>query len=220
MLDNPNLSLEKMLEVMASGISIVKYLLILTVILLIYLYRYEIKLLLKYGVSDESIGGKFLKTIGIKKTDFSKLEKRDLSDKVDAMLDKFNKSTVDFEINEQLSEDEVLLESDNDLGIPNFRSLKAIRNSNTIIYHFVNDGGAIHNFYITNSKGVSVSFNYKNRIGANASGFIKFKFPETFNKNKFNFTLVYYDEVNNLHQINYEYSLSNNKLRSTDRLLS
>ncbi len=220
MLNNPNLSLEKMLEVMASGISIVKYLLILLVILLIYLYRYEIKLLLKYGVSDESIGGKFLKIIGVKKTNFSNLEKRDLSDKVDAMLDKFNKSTVDFEIDEQLSEDEALLESANDLGTPNFRSLKAIRNSNTIMYHFVNDGGAIHNFCINNSEGVAVSFNYENRIEANATGYIKFELLDNFNENKFNFTLVCYDEVNNLHQINYEYSLSDNNLRSTDRLLN
>ncbi len=216
MLDNPNLSLEKMLDVIALGLDFIGYSLLLVVVLLIYLYRYEIRIIFKNGFSGDSIGGRFLKLLGITKTDFSKLEKEELNNRVEELLSKRNKTTVDIDDDILIFEDDSLSSKSN-LAPPQFRLLRAIKNANTITCYFVNEGGAIHDFSVNNNDEIKILFNFENRIEPEDSGYIKFLFPKEFKGNSFNFILIYYDEDNILHQINYSYSILENKLCSTDR---
>ncbi len=216
MLDNPNLSLEKMLDVIALGLDFIGYSLLLVVVLLIYLYRYEIRIILKNGFSGDSIGGRFLKPLGITKNDFSKLEKEELNNRVEELLSKRNKTSVDIDDDILIFEDDSLSSKSN-LAPPQFRLLRAIRKLDVIMYHFVNEGGAIHDFSVKNNDEIKIFFNFENRIEPEASGYIKILLPKEFKGNGFNFTLIYYDEDNFLHQINYSYSILENKLCSTDR---
>ncbi len=220
MLDNPNLSLDKMLDVMAFGLDFIGYSLLLVVVLLIYLYRYEIRILFKYGLSDDSIGGRLFKLVGIAKTDFSKLEKKELNNRVEELLTKINETTIDIDDDTKIFEDDTIPNSKSDLTPPKFRLLRAIRKLDVIIFHFVNEGGAIHDFSVKNNDEIKISFNFENRIELEDSGYIKILLPKEFKENSFNFTLIYYDEANTLHQINYSYSILENNLCSTDRLLN
>ena len=220
MLDNPNLSLDKMLDVMAFGLDFIGYSLLLVIFFLIYLYRYEIRILFKYGFSDDSIGGRFLNIIGIAKTDFSKLEKKELNNRVEEILAKINETTIDIDDDIQIFEDGPIPSSKSNLAPPKFRLLRAIRKLDVIMFHFVNEGGTIHDFSVKNNDEIKISFNFENRIEQEASGYIKILLPKEFKENSFNFTLIYYDEANTLHQINYSYSILENNLCSTDRLLN
>ena len=216
MLDNPNLSLDKMLDVMAFGLDFIGYSLLLVVVLLIYLYRYEIRIIFKYGFSDDSIGGRFLKLVGIAKTDFSKLEKEELNNRVEELLSEINETTVDIDDDIQIFEDDTIPSSKSNLAPPKFRLLRAIRKLDVIMYHFVNEGGAIHDFSVKNNDEIKIFFNLENRIELEATGYIRILLPKEFKENSFNFTLIYYDEVNTLHQINYSYSILENKLCGKD----
>ena len=105
MLDNPNLTFDKMIEVMEFGTDIVGLFLVIAIVLLIYIYRYEIKLFIKYGFSDSKkdrdIAGlsKVLKD-GLGES-ISELKEKDFQNKVDNLLVKFNELPLDITDNEQ-----------------------------------------------------------------------------------------------------------------------
>ena len=105
LLNNPNLTLDKMLEVMEFGTSIVGIALLVAIVILIYIYRYEIGIFLKYGFSknkkDRDIVGlsKVLKN-GIGETT-TELKEKQFHDKVDDLLGKFNKLPLDIADDEE-----------------------------------------------------------------------------------------------------------------------
>ncbi len=107
MLDNPNLSSDKMIEVMSFGESIIGYSLIVVIAVLIYLYRYEIKLFFKHGFSNDNSNSGFLRIFSMFKNDISELEREEISSKVDSLIEKFNKSDFEIDKNTELHNDEM-----------------------------------------------------------------------------------------------------------------
>ena len=213
MLDNPNLSSDKMIEVMARGMDIVGILMIMLVALLLYIYRYEIGLFLKHWISNSK---KDISPLGIStilKTNISELEKKDLSNKVDNLLHEFANPVLDDHDKELLKNiDDEILANNSEHHPPIFRTLKTIKNSNEIIYYFVNDGGKIRDFKINSIHAIKISVEPQNIIESKASGYFKFEIEETFVENEIHFELTYYDDEDKFQVKKYVYSLLENKL--------
>ncbi|MCF6270369.1 MAG: hypothetical protein L3J41_11700 [Melioribacteraceae bacterium] len=217
MLDNPNITLEKMIEVMAFGKDIIVILFVIVIAVLLYIYRYEISLFIKYGFSDSKDTGGITGLIqfmrGGASRRVSELEGRDISDKVDNLLNNFKNPVVDDEESNLLkSVDNLILSKSSKHIPPIFRSLKTIKTSNEIIYHFQNDGGRMHSFKINSIDEINISSEPKNNLELNESGYFKFEFENINVGNEVNFNLLYYDEANKFHEEKYKYSLLKNKL--------
>lgn len=215
MLDNPNITLEKMIEVMAFGKDIIVILFVIVVALLLYIYRYEISLFIKYGFSDSTDTGGITGLIQFMKGGASKrvteLESRDISDKVDDLLQKFNNPLLDEDINILTKVDKQSPSKIIEHNSPKFRSLKTIKTSNEITYHFVNDGGAIRNYRIKQIDSINISIEPKNDIEPNESGYFKFELANNVGS-EITFDFSYYDETNKFHEEKYLFSLLENKL--------
>ena len=213
MLDNPNLTAEKMMEVMARGMDIVAISMIILIALLIYIYRYEIGLFLKLSFSNNKKNISPFGISGIMKTNISDLEKNDLNNKVDNLLQKFNNPVLDENDSELLENVDNLIDTSIiDHQTPIFRSLKIVKNSDEIIYHFVNDGGPIHNFKINSSDVSTIYIEPQNELESKGSGHFKFDFTTDIEVNEINFEFSYYDKTNKYHEKIYIFSLLDNRL--------
>ena len=212
MLDDPSLTSDKMIEVMSRGMDIVAILMIVLIVLLLYIYRYEIKLLLKYSFSKTK---KNISPFGIQrsmKTDISEIKRNELNKKVDELLEKFNNPILDENDIELLKNmDAQTDKSIDDHAPPIFRSVEITKNSDGIIYHFINDGGPIHNYEILADE-ISISIEPKNELEQKGKGYFKFELPGSSNVNEINFELSYYDGKNKFCKNNYTYSILENKL--------
>ena len=210
MLDNPNLTQEVIFDLISDGKNIIGISLLIVVIIIIYINRYQVALFLKYGFSNNKndmtpFGGLF----GLLKTDFSELAKKDLENKVDNLLQEYN--YIELDNNTQL--DGIL---GSDISKSNkmpqiFRSLKVKRTSNEIVYYFVNDGGAIRDIKIKPTNGFNITIESQNYLDEKGSGYFKFAFDNIHEK-EFHFFLSYYDSLNKYCEVNYYYSLNKNKL--------
>jgi len=219
MLDNPNLSTEKMLEVMAHGTDIIGILLILVLALLIYLYRYEIGLFLKYGFSKKKNDLSLKGISNLLKTDISDLEKMDFNDKIDNMLHSFENPVLDDEDMVLIKSVDNLMHSNNDeIYHPIFRSLKTLKTSNEITYYFVNDGGAIHDIRTNHVDGIKISIEPKNSIEKNESGYFKFELLTNSDGDEIHFDLSYKDNTDKLHENKYRFSTIENKLSTVGKI--
>ncbi|MBU0474603.1 MAG: hypothetical protein KKF62_10605 [Bacteroidetes bacterium] len=210
MLDNPNLTQEVIFDLMSDGKDIIGISLIVVVIIIIYINRYQVALFLKYGFSNNKndispFGGLF----GLLKTDISELAKKDLENKVDNLLQEYN--NIELDNNTQL---DGILGSDisqiNQLP-PIFRSLKVKRTSNEIVYYFVNDGGAIRDIKIKSKNGVNITIEPQNYLEEKGSGYFQFVFDNNREK-EFHFILSYYNSLNKYCEVKYYYSLNENQL--------
>jgi hypothetical protein len=179
--------------------------------LLLYIYRYEIRLFIKYGFSDtkkeKDIAGiaKVLKN-GLS-TSIDELKEKELNTKVEGLLDKFNELPLELGIDSQ-EEDKVSVFQ---YTPPIFRRLKTIKSENEIAYHFVNDGGGIYNFNIYPKKNSHLMIEPQNDIRLKGSGFIKFLFSEKL-ENEFYFDISYFDAANEFHKERYCYSISKDEI--------
>ncbi len=215
MLDNPNMTLEKMIEVMAFGKDIIVILFVIVIVLLLYIYRYEISLFIKYGFSDSKNTGGITGLIqfmrgGVSRR-VSELEERDISNKVDDLLQKFNTPLLDEDITILTKVDKQSPVKNIEHIPPKFRSLKIIKTANEIVYHFVNDGGAVRNYRIKQMDGINISIEPKNNIEPNESGYFKFELANNIG-NEITFDFSYYDETKKFYEKKYLFSLLENKL--------
>ena len=212
MLDNQNLSIEKTFEMIAHAKDIFAIALIVIIGTLLYLYRYQIKLFLKYGLSPNKKDSTYSGLLGILKTDFDEFEKKDLEDKIDNLLNKFNSSTLNERNEIQLFDDINNSTSENINSPPIFRPLKTIRKQNEILYYFVNDGGIVRDFKINSIHDIKISVDTKNKIESKGSGYFQFELKETFMENEIHFELIYYDDKDKFQVKRYIYSILENKL--------
>jgi len=213
MLDNPNLSLEKMGEVIALGKDIIGISIIIIVLFLIYMYRYQIRILIKHGFSDSKNMRSPSAILQLMKTNMSELEKKDLNSKVDNLLHKFENPELDDDDIELLENvDNLMSPKDTEYNPPIFRSLKTIKSKTEITFHFVNDGGAIHNYQIIPIDGFTISIEPQNNLESNGSGYLKFEFANNNIENEISFDFSYYDEANNFHEEKCQFSILENQL--------
>ena len=210
MLDNPNLNIDKTIELISDGKDFIGISLIIIVIIFLYIYRYQIALFLKYGFSKNKnsilpFGGLF----GIMKTDISDLEQKDLEDKVDSLLQKYE--NVELEDDNHLDENlETDISKENPIP-PIFRSLKVKRTLNEIIYYFINDGGEINNITIKPTNDFKITIEPQNYLKERGSGYFKFVFDDN-RENEFYFILSYYNILNKYCEVKYYYSYHENHL--------
>jgi len=215
MLDNPNLILEKTFEIVAYGSDVIGISILLIGIFLIYIYRYEVGLFLKNIFSNDKNDISPFGIGGIMNTNIEDLKKKDFDNKVDNLLDKFKNQSLDEEDSQII--DNIMTQSSKEMIIhPIFRSLKTIKASNEITYHFVNDGGAIQKIEVNPIGDFTVLIEPSNNIGQKESGYLKFELANNNFGDKLYFDMSYDDNSDKRYQQKYFYSLLENKLSSTD----
>lgn len=211
MLDNPNLTREKMFDALLYGTEIVGFLMLIVVAIILYIYRYEISLFIKFAFSDQKKNGYSKNFMKLIKTNFGELEKKEFDNKVEDLLNSFNNPEIE-EDSEIVFSDEINIDTPKiENANPNFRSLKTIKNSNKIIYHFVNDGFAINGFSTDPLSDFTMSLEPREIINSNESGYFQFNFDGNID-NKFLFNLSYYDEYKEFHTFKYLYSTVENSI--------
>lgn len=209
MLDNSNLSFEKMIEVVALAKDVIGVSLLILVLLLLYIYRYEIGLFIKYGFSNKEKDLSSLWLLKLIKTDFSELGKKDLDTRIDNLLNRVSNSELNKENNS------IINANTNSSSIPSFRPIEIVSEANEIIYHFINDGVPIHSISAVPLGNFEITFEPQNNLESNGSGFFHFMFDEN-TKNDFIFNLSYYNKAEEFHKIKFLYSLIENELSIID----
>ena len=213
MLDDPYLTLNKMGDAIALGTNLIWIFISIIVLFLLYIYRYQIKVIIKHGFSESKNMRSPSGLMKIMKTDISELEKKDLDSKVENLLHKFENPVLDDEVDELIENVDNLILPENPEHVPPlFRSLKIIKSASEITYHFVNDGGAIRSLKINPISGIIISVEPEDKLESKVSGYFKFEFANDIVGNEINFDFSYYDETETFHEKKYTFSLIENKL--------
>ena len=208
MLDNPYLTLDKIGDAIAFGSNLIWIFLMIIALFLIYLYRYQIKVFIKHGLSDSKNMRSPFGLLKLMKTNMSELERKDLNDKVENLLHKFeNPVPDDDEIDLIKNVDDLILPQKSEHTPPIFRSLKIIKNASELTYHFVNDGGTIRNLKINPIGGIIISVEPQDKLVSKGSGYFKFEFANDIVGNEINFDISYNDEADESHEGKYQLSL-------------
>lgn len=211
MLDDPFITLDKIGEAITFGSNLIWIFVLIIALFLLYMYRYEIRIFIKHGFSDSKNMRSPFGMLKFLKTNMSELERKDLNDKVENLLNKFENPELDSDDIELIENVDNLIPPKNTKHTPPiFRSLKTIKTSSEITYYFVNDGGAIRNFNINPISGIYISVEPEHKLESNGSGYFKFEFANDIVGNEINFGFSYNDETDKFHEEKYQFSLFEN----------